>query len=62
MMQGYLQSKGTSVTQYKLRNSLPCIAPEAHIQRQTGGHTRSNPRHYIARYFGHKLHVDQNEK
>ncbi len=25
-------------------------------------HERSNPRIYIANYFGHKLHVDQNEK
>ena len=30
--------------------------------RQSNSHERRNPAFYSARYFGHKLHMDQNEK
>ena len=62
MMQGYLRSKGLPVSEHRLRTSLPSAAPGAHAARQSDGLERANPHLYIARYFGHKLHVDQNEK
>lgn len=61
-MGGYLRSKGIPVSDHQLRSCLPSVAPSAHIQRQTDGLERANPHVYVARYFGHKLHVDQNEK
>lgn len=61
-MGGYLRSKGIPVSDYRLRSCLPSVAPSAHTQRQTDGLERANPHVYVARYFGHKLHVDQNEK
>lgn len=33
-----------------------------HIRRQTGTERQTNPLPYKARYFGEKLHIDQNEK
>jgi hypothetical protein len=62
MMKGYLLSKGIPVSEHMLRTTLPSAAPGAHIQRQSDGLERANPHLYVARYFGHKLHVDQNEK
>ena len=61
-MGGYLRSKGLPVSEYRLRGILPSIAPLSHSQRQNEGIERANPRVYVARYFGHKVHIDQNEK
>ena len=38
------------------------MAPEYHALRQQTAARRANPIPYYAEYFGHKLHVDQNEK
>ena len=62
-MKGYVESsKGLWVSERKLRRLLPSIAPIAHHSRQTSSYEWRNPSVYIARYFGHKLHLDQNEK
>lgn len=62
MLKGYLASKGVAISERKLRNALPRITPQWHLARQQNSHERSNPRLYSANYFGHKLHLDQNEK
>ena len=62
MMRGYMSSKGILVSEHRLRTALPSAAPGGHSQRQSDGLARANPRLYVACYFGHKLHVDQNEK
>lgn len=62
MLKGYLSSKGIAASERKLKNILPRISPQWHLARQQNSHARSNPSIYIANYFGHKLHIDQNEK
>ena len=62
MLKGCLSSKGISTSERKLKNVLPRISPQWHMARQQNSHERSNPSIYIANYFGHKLHIDQNEK
>ena len=61
-MAGYLRSKGIPASEHRLQTSLPTAAPNAHAARQSDGLERENPHVYVACYFGHKLHVDQNEK
>lgn len=61
-MKGYVQAKGLKVSERRLRHLLPSVAPIGHQLRQTSSNERRNPATYIARYFGHKLHLDQNEK
>ena len=60
MMKGYIRaSKGLAVSERTPKQILPAVG---HYSRQTFSQERSNPSIYSARYFGHKLHVDQNEK
>ena len=62
-MKGYVEAaKGVRVSERKLKQVLPAIAPFGHFRRQTNSLERSNPAIYSARYFGHKVHLDQNEK
>ena len=62
-MKGYLRgNKGLNVSERKLRKLMPSIAPIQHLSRQSDSNERRNPTVYSARYFGHKLHLDQNEK
>ena len=42
--------------------ALSEIAPEYHTMRQRTAARAFNPTPYYAEYFGHKLHIDQNEK
>lgn len=63
MMKGYVESsRRINISERKLRRILPSIAPIDHHSRQVDSYERSNPAVYIARYFGHKIHLDQNEK
>lgn len=63
MLKGYVQAeKGIKVSDAKLRRWMPYISQQGHSSRQTGAQERRNPSIYSARYFGHKLHYDQNEK
>ena len=45
-----------------MRSALHDVSPQYHAMRTHDVVERTNPRVYIARYFGHHLHVDQNEK
>ena len=63
LLKGYIEAtKGMRVSERKLKQVLPAIAPVGHYARQTSSLERSNPAIYSARYFGHKVHLDQNEK
>lgn len=63
MMKGYVEAtKGVRVSERMLKQALPLVAPIGHYRRQTDSLERSNPAIYSARYFGHKIHLDQNEK
>lgn len=57
-MTGLLLSQGLKVSQTRVRHTNPLY----HFQRFTSAAALINPVPYSADYFGHKLHVDQNEK
>ena len=62
MMTGLLRSKGICVSEGKVRQSLKRLDPASHqIRHETAGRSL-NPKCYNADYFGHKVHLDQNEK
>ena len=61
-MKGYLQSQDVSIGEHKVSQSLQRVAPADHEHRRQNTVDTTNPIPYVARYFGHKLHVDQNEK
>ena len=62
MMDGYLRSNGVRVGERRVGKSLRKVNPHASARRaQTAGRSL-NPKVYKADYFGHKLHIDQNEK
>ena len=62
MLKGYLAACDVHVSGHQLRSTLPAISPRYHAMRTHDIVERTNPRVYIAHYFGHRLHVDQNEK
>ena len=63
MMKGYLIGcKGINISERKLKKIMPSISPVSHSSRQSNSYERRNPAIYSAHYFGHKLHMDQNEK
>ena len=62
MMKGYLQSKGIKVSVNKVARSLKRVVPESYQRRRQNTLDCVNPVQYAALYFGHKLHIDQNEK
>ena len=63
-MKGYLSSHHgwTGIGEKRVGRALQRVAPEYHEERQQTAARRANPVPYSAEYFGHKLHVDQNEK
>ena len=62
MLKGVLESKGIKVSESRVAESLQRFAPMQYDQRRNDTLDRLNPPPYIALYFGHKLHIDQNEK
>ena len=58
----YLFSKGYRVSQPRVASALWEAAPEAYEGRRNDSLERSNPVPYHACHFGHKIHMDQNEK
>ena len=62
MMKGYLDSKGIFVSEPKIAKSLERVAPDSFQSRRHNIIDRTNPHPYAANYFGHKIHLDQNEK
>lgn len=63
-MKGYLESTlgGHSASQTRIGQSMARVAPGHHGMRLNRTASMHNPQTYVADYFGHKLHVDQNEK
>ena len=61
-MKGHLMSKGLSVEEARVSASLQRVCPDGHQSRRTNAVQCTNPIRYHADYFGHKLHIDQNEK
>ena len=63
MLKGYIQgSKNIRISERRLRRLMPIISRNGHSSRQMSAYELRNPSIYVARYFGHKLHMDQNEK
>ena len=61
-MTGLLAADGFKVSEKRVGSSLQNVFPGYHSQRLTRTQNLLNPVPYCARYFGEKLHVDQNEK
>ena len=61
-MTGLLTSQGLNVSQERVRRSLCRVNPVYHSFRASRTERHTNPIPYNADYFGHKLHIDQNEK
>ena len=58
-MHGLLRAQ---VSQRRLSRSMLRVAPGPQRGRTHRAHRHLNPPPYIARFFGDKLHIDQNEK
>lgn len=61
-MRGFLLSKGFRISELKLASAMQSVAPEGYDARRCDSLDRSNPVPYHACHFGHKVHLDQNEK
>ena len=61
-MQGLLRAEGVNVSQRRIGRSLGRVAPGAQRGRRQQVHRHLNPIPYRARFYGDKLHLDQNEK
>lgn len=59
---GLLASNGVRASKRRVGQSLARVNPTYNCARRTATARQINPHHYLAEYFGHKLHVDQNEK
>ena len=62
MMSGLLRSEGWYLGENRVGNSMHRVHPNYHNSRRVETNCMMNPVPYIANYFGHKLHIDQNEK
>ena len=61
-MTGLLASQGLKVSQTRVGESLRRTNPQYHQKCSTSTARLMNPIPYSADYFGHKVHIDQNEK
>ena len=61
-MKGHLAVRGFRVSESRISESLKRVCPDGHEARRSNTINRVNPIRYQAKYFGHKLHVNQNEK
>lgn len=61
-MTGLLASSGLHVSEARVGESLRQTNPNYQLARTMATARQMNPVPYRADYFGHKLHVDQNEK
>ena len=63
MMAGFIKQKyGVLIGQNRIGKALSRVAPHYHERRKSNTAKMTNPIPYRANYFGHKLHLDQNEK
>ena len=61
-MKGLLVSEGKIIAEERIGRALRQVNPTHHHARRAATARLMNPVPYHADYFGHKLHVDQNEK
>ena len=62
-MTGYVKQKtGLEIGEARIGRSLSNVFPHYQQRRRQGTARATNPVPYRADYFGHKLHIDQNEK
>ena len=61
-MTGLLASSGFKIAEKRIGASLKKVHPVYHHRRMTRTQAMINPIPYSAKYFGEKLHIDQNEK
>ena len=62
-MTGYVRQKhNVPVAEKRVGAALSVVSPQYTAQRRTSTTRAVNPIPYRADYFGHKLHIDQNEK
>ena len=58
----FAQKYKVNISQKMVADALKTVAPNYYARRQTDTARQTNTIPYRADYFGHKLHVDQNEK
>lgn len=61
-MTGMLAAHGIGVSQCRVGLALQQCNHTYHQQRVSSTRQKLNPVPYSAQYFGHKIHIDQNEK
>ena len=62
-MTGYLRNKhDKNIGERRVGRALAMVSPAETEVRRTSTRRAVNPIPYRADYFGHKLHIDQNEK
>ena len=59
---GLLRSEGLIVGEQRVRTAMSSVTPAYIGQRRRHTYRQLNPRPYCAEYYGHKMHIDQNEK
>ena len=59
---GLLRSEGITVGEQRVRESMRRVTPVYIEHRHRNTYHQINPVPYYAQYYGHKLHIDQNEK
>ena len=63
MLTGYIRHKtNLAVGETRIGEALNATFPRNATRRRENTHRAVNPVPYRADYFGHKLHIDQNEK
>ena len=60
-MTGLLASEGIQIAEKRVRELMQKMAPYQHKAWQMNDVQQLNPHPYTANYFGHTLHIDQNE-
>ena len=59
---GLLRSDGIIVGEQRVRGAMRRVTPAYIEHRRRNTYLQINPTPYYAQYFGHKLHIDQNDK
>lgn len=62
MTTGALRSQGVFACESRVRQAMLRADPVNYVARQTDSNRRFNPVPYNSMYFGHKIHIDLNEK
>ena len=62
MVKGYMKGIGVTASEKRIGRALSVVSPLHQAKRNANTARQVNPVPYNAEYFGHKLHLDQNEK